>query len=47
MYTIIMRNFDIINSPLNQVQYSPYVNGVLYDYAIEEYCSGPYHYLAW
>jgi hypothetical protein len=37
-YTVIMRNFDIVSSPLNQVQYSPYVNGVLYDYFIYEDC---------
>jgi hypothetical protein len=40
-YTVIMRNFDIISSPLNQLQYSPYVNGVLYDYFIYEDCGAP------
>ena len=40
-YTVMMRNFDITASPLNQVQYSPYVNGVLYDYFIAENCFAP------
>lgn len=40
LYTVVMRNFDITASPLNQVQYSPYVNGVLYDYLIQENCGG-------
>jgi hypothetical protein len=39
-YTVIMRNFDITASPLNQVQYSPYVNAVLYSYYIYEDCAG-------
>jgi hypothetical protein len=33
-YTVTMRNFDITASPLNQLQYSPYINGVFYDYYI-------------
>jgi hypothetical protein len=33
-YTVAMRNFDITASPLNQLQYSPYVNGVFYGYYI-------------
>jgi hypothetical protein len=37
-YAVIMRNFDISSTPLNQIQYSPYVNGVLYDYFIFENC---------
>ena len=37
-YLVVQRNFDIINSPLNQVQYSPYVNDVLYSYTIVENC---------
>jgi len=40
-YLVVQRNFDIVSSPLNQVQYSPYVNNVLYSYEIEEACSGP------
>jgi hypothetical protein len=39
-YLVVQRNFDIINSPLNQVQYSPYVNGTLYSYEILEGCNG-------
>ncbi len=39
-YLVVERNFDIINSPLNQVQYSPYVNDVLYSYTIVENCTG-------
>ena len=45
-YTVVMRNFDITASPLTTTaaqfppygQYSPYVNGVLYDYYILENC---------
>jgi len=40
VYLVVQRNFDIINSPVNQVQYSPYVNGTLYSYFIEEACAG-------
>jgi len=40
-YQVIMRNFDIVNSPLNQPQYSPYINGSLYTYFIDEICSAP------
>jgi hypothetical protein len=40
-YQVIMRNFDIVNSPLNQPQYSPYINGSLYTYFIDEICSSP------
>ena len=38
-YLVVQRNFDITASPLNQVQYSPYVNGGLYTYEIIETCS--------
>ena len=41
IYLVVQRNFDIVSSPLNQIQYSPYVNGVLYTYSIEEACTGP------
>ena len=37
-YLVVMRNFDPITSPLNQLQYSPYVNNILYSYYIEEDC---------
>jgi hypothetical protein len=40
-YQVIMRNFDFMNSPLNQLQYSPYVNASLYSYLIDEICSSP------
>jgi hypothetical protein len=40
-YQVVMRNFDITASPLNQVQYSPYVNGSLYTYLIDEDCGAP------
>jgi hypothetical protein len=40
-YLVVQRNFDITASPLNQLQYSPYVNGTLYTYFIEEFCPGP------
>jgi Putative Ig domain len=40
-YEVVMRNFDITASPLNQLQYSPYVNASLYTYFIEEVCNPP------
>lgn len=40
-YAVVMRNFDITASPLNQLQYSAYVNGELYDYVIVENCHNP------
>lgn len=40
-YLVVQRNFDITASPLNQLQYSPYVNGTLYTYFIEEFCPAP------
>ncbi len=40
LYLVVQRNFDIIDSPLNQVQYSPYINGTLYTYDILEVCTG-------
>jgi hypothetical protein len=40
-YLVVQRNFDFISSPLNQLQYSPYVNNTLYSYMILEECTGP------
>jgi hypothetical protein len=40
-YLVVQRNFDLISSPLNQLQYSPYVNNTLYSYQILEECTGP------
>jgi hypothetical protein len=40
-FLVVQRNFDIIDSPLNQVQYSPYVNSTLYTYNIIQFCTGP------
>jgi hypothetical protein len=37
-YLVVQRNLDLATSPLTQVQYSPYVNGVLYSYYINENC---------
>ncbi len=37
-YLVVQRNYDITASPLNQVQYSPYVNGTLYTYYLFEGC---------
>ncbi|MGD1088591.1 MAG: Ig domain-containing protein [Verrucomicrobiota bacterium] len=37
-YLVIQRNFDITASPLDQLQYSAYVNGELYTYYIDENC---------
>lgn len=39
-YFIIKRNYDPAVSPLDQVQSSSYVNGTLYSYVIQEFCSG-------
>jgi hypothetical protein len=39
-YTVVQRNLDIIDSPLTNVQYTAYVNGVLYSYYIIEDCDG-------
>ena len=33
-YLVVLRNFDFIASPLNQLQYSAYINGGLYTYYI-------------
>jgi hypothetical protein len=41
LYLVIQRNFDVITSPLNQIQYSPYVNDTLYSYEIAEHCVPP------
>ena len=40
-YLVVQRNFDFVSSPLNQVQYSPYINDTLYSYQIIEDCTGP------
>lgn len=45
LYLVVQRNFDVTPSPLNQVQYSPYVNNVLYTYFIEDNCD--HHPPAW
>ncbi len=37
-YLVVQRNFDPTPSPLNQVQYSTYVNNVLYTYFILDDC---------
>ncbi len=39
-YLVVQRNFDIISSPLDQLQYSAYVNNIPYDYEIFEACTG-------
>jgi len=40
-YLVVQRNYDITASPLNQLQYSAYVNDTLYTYEIVEFCTGP------
>jgi hypothetical protein len=40
-YWVIQRNYDITASPLNQIQYSAYVNAELYSYFIDEDCDAP------
>jgi hypothetical protein len=39
-YLVVQRNFDYFSTPLNQLQYSPYVNDTLYSYEIFEACTG-------
>ena len=34
VFEVVQRNFDIYDTPLNQVQYSPYVNDTLYTFNI-------------
>jgi hypothetical protein len=38
-YLVVQRNYDITASPLNQLQYSPYVNDTLYTYQLDEWCT--------
>lgn len=40
-YWIVKRNWDIMPSPLDQLQASSYVNGVLYSYFILDYFQAP------
>ena len=39
-YLVTERNFDAVPSPPTQIQYSPYVNNILYSYVIFEDCQG-------
>ena len=41
LYLVLQRNFDFSPTALNQLQYSSYVNDVLYSYLISEACTGP------
>ena len=41
LYLVLQRNFDFSPTALNQIQYSSYVNDVLYSYYIVEACTGP------
>jgi hypothetical protein len=38
-YLVVQRNFDFISSPKNQLQYSAYINNVLFTYEIVETCT--------
>jgi hypothetical protein len=40
-YLVVKRNLAIVPSDLDQLQYSSYVNGVLYSYYIHDYCANP------
>ena len=40
-YLVTKRNFGIVPSDLDQLQYSSYVNGVLFTYYIHDYCANP------
>jgi len=39
LYLVVQRNYGIVPSAPNQLQYSSYVNDVLYSYNIAEYCT--------
>jgi len=39
LYLVVQRNFDIVNSPLSQIQYSSYINDTLYSYFIVDVCT--------
>ena len=40
-YLVTKRNFAIVPSDLDQLQYSSYINQQLYSYYIEENCTAP------
>ena len=40
-WLVTKRNFDIVPSSLDQLQYSSYVNTILYSYYIHDYCAAP------
>jgi hypothetical protein len=40
-YLVTKRNYAIVPSDLDQLQYSSYVNGVLFSYYIHDYCAAP------
>jgi hypothetical protein len=41
-YLVTMRNFDPgIATAFSTIKYTPYVNGTLYSYVIQEFCTGP------
>jgi hypothetical protein len=40
-YLVVKRNFEIVPTALDQLQYSSYVNTVLYSYYIHDYCATP------
>jgi len=40
-YLVVKRNFAIVPSALDQLQYSSYVNTELYSYYIHDYCANP------
>lgn len=40
-YLVVKRNYELVPSALDQLQYSSYVNGALYSYYIQEYCASP------
>jgi hypothetical protein len=40
LYLVVQRNYDPVPSQSSQSLYSPYVNGTLYSYLIEDFCKG-------
>ena len=40
-YLVVMRNLEIVPTALDQLQYSSYVNSILYSYYINDYCANP------
>jgi len=40
-YTVVQRNYADLPTPINNIQYSAYINDILYTYFLVEDCTGP------